>query len=150
MKKNLLFLLLAAATVITSCSKDDDDNNSGGGGTPVSNTTKLCNKNWKMTSFKFNGVEFISQLDACDVDDFIRFNTDNTYLEDEGPTKCDPADPQTLTGTWNWVANETKLVGSGDGLANDTLNVLTNSGTVLKLGYNDQTLGLDIEITYGL
>lgn len=149
MKNYALILLLAAATVITSCSKDDDDNKSGGsGGTTASNTSKLCNKNWKMTSLKLNGFETISSLDTCDLDDFIRFNTDNTYIEDEGATKCDPTDPQTLTGNWSWAANETKLVADGDGLASDTLNVLTNSGTVLKFGFED--VGFTIEVTYGL
>ena len=148
MKKNLILLLLAAATVITSCSKDDDDNNTGGGGggiTPVTNTSKLCNKNWKLLSFKVNGIDVTSQLfQPCELDGFTRFLTDNTYTADEGPTLCDPADPQTTTGAWSWAAGETKLVVDGD-----TTNVLTNSGTSLKLGLTDPSLGT-AELTFGL
>jgi hypothetical protein len=147
MKNYALILLLAAATVISSCSKDDDDNTGGGGGggTTVTNTSKLCNKNWKLVSFKLNGIDVTSQFfQPCDLDDFSRFLVDSTYTADEGPTKCDPADPQTSTGTWGWAASETKLIIDGD-----TSNVITNSGTSLKLGVTDPTLGT-IELTFGL
>jgi len=147
MKNKLLILLLAAATVITSCSKDDDDNSGGGGGgtTPVTNTSKLCNKNWKIQSAKFNGVDITNQFfEPCDLDNFFRFNTNGTYTADEGATKCDTANPQTDTGTWSWAASETKLVLDGD-----TSDVLTNSGTALKLGITDPTVGT-VEITFGL
>lgn len=145
MKNKLLILLLAAATVITSCSKDDDDNNGGGGTTPVTNTSKLCNKNWKIQSAKFNGVDITSQFfEPCALDNFFRFDTNGSYTADEGATKCDPADPQTDTGTWIWAASETKLVVDGD-----TSDVLTNSGTILKLGITDPTAGI-VEITFGL
>lgn len=111
----------------------------------VSNTQNLCNKNWKLVSFKLNGIDVTSQFfQPCNLDDYTRFLIDSTYTSDEGPTKCDPADPQTSTGTWGWAANETKLIIDGD-----TSNVLTNSGSNLKLGINDATLGA-IELTFGL
>jgi hypothetical protein len=31
-------------------------------------------------------------------------------VTDDGATKCDPADPQTVTGTWQFAANETQMV----------------------------------------
>jgi len=146
MKKNLLFLLLAAATVITSCSKDDDDNNGGGGTTPVTNTSKLCNKNWKIVSATAGGIDITNQaFGPCDLDSYYRFSTNGTYLYDEGPTKCDTADPQTDSGTWSWAANETKLVLDNS----DTTEVITNSGTSLKLGFVIQP-GDTLVITFGL
>ena len=140
-----MVLLLAAATVITSCSKDDDNNSGGGGTTPVTNTSKLCNKNWKIQSAKFNGIDVTSQFfDPCELDNFLRFNTNGSYTADEGATKCDTASPQTNTGTWSWAVNETKLVIDGD-----TADMLTNSGTALKLGITDPALGT-VEINFGL
>ncbi|MFN5223519.1 MAG: hypothetical protein ACK5DJ_04975 [Bacteroidota bacterium] len=138
-----LALLMASIVLISSCSKDDDSTSGGGGGTPATNTSKLCNKNWKIETFVFNGVDITSQLDACELDNFTRFSTDGNYVSDEGPTKCDPADPQTTPGTWSWAANETKLVTDGD-----TTNLLVNSGSVLKIGFDDGTI--NYEVTFGL
>ena len=111
----------------------------------LSNTQNLCNKNWKLVSFKLNGIDVTSQFfQPCDLDDFTRFLVDSTYIADEGPTKCDPADPQTETGTWGWAASETKLIIDGD-----TANVIANTGSQLKFGLTDATLGT-IELTFGL
>lgn len=145
MKKNLLLMLLAAATVIISCSKDDDDDDNGGGGGAATNTSKLCNKNWKLKSILINGVESIGFIDSCDLDNFTRFNTNNTYTDDEGATKCDTADPQTSQGIWSWAANETQLV--IDSI--DVNDVLINSGTILKIRQADTTIA-KVEITLGL
>lgn len=132
---------MSSIVLVSACSKDDDS--TGGGATPATNTSKLCNKNWKIVSFVLDGVNITSQIPACDLDDFTRFSTDGNYVNDEGPTKCDPADPQTIPGTWEWAANESKLVTDGD-----TTNVITNSGSVLRLGYDDGTISY--EVTFGL
>lgn len=132
-------MLLAAATVIISCSKDDNDNNGNGGGSAASgNTAKLCGKNWKLTSVLNNGVEFIQLIDSCELDNIRRFSTNNTYTEDEGATKCDPADPQTTSGIWSWAASETQLITD----TVDTFNVVVNSGTMLKISPVDTSGGL--------
>ena len=143
--KTLAFLM-ASTVLISSCSKDDDTTGGGGGGTgtPATNTSKLCNKNWKIVNFVFNGTDITSSLTACELDNFTRFSTDGNYVSDEGPTKCDPADPQTTPGTWSWAANETKLVTDNT----DTTDVITNSGSVLKVGYDDGTISY--QITFGL
>lgn len=142
MKKHML-MLLVVATMIISCSKDDDNN--GGGSTVSGNTSKLCNKNWRLTSFLIDNVEYIGFLDSCELDDFTRFNTNNTYVNDEGGLKCDPLAPQTQNGVWSWKANETQL--SID--TSENYNVLVNSGTVLKLSSTDTSSG-NVTITLGL
>ena len=48
-------------------------------------------------------------MDNCTKDDLVTFNANGTITDDEGPTKCDPDDPQTTTdGTWTLTDN-TKL-----------------------------------------
>ncbi|MFZ9942645.1 MAG: hypothetical protein ACO3O0_03465 [Bacteroidia bacterium] len=147
MKKNAFLLLLASFTLInlSSCSKDDDDNNGGGGGTPspTTNTTKLCNKNWKIVGLTVDGTDLLPLIPGCQLDNLFKFITDGSLVYDEGATKCDPNDPQTTSGTWSWASNETKLVIDGD-----TSDVVTNSGTVLKLSVDDGTSLT--EITFGL
>lgn len=147
MKKQTLLLIVSSFIIIslTACSKDDDTTSGGGGGgvTPSTNTSKLCNKNWKITSILLDGSDLTPLIPGCQIDDLYKFSTDGTLTYDEGPTKCDPADPQTTPGTWSWASNETKLVIDGD-----TSDVVTNSGTILKLSVDDGTSVT--EITFGL
>lgn len=143
MKNKLSLLLIALACIVVSCSKDDDDDDNGSSN--LTNTSKLCNKNWKLISIKQSGVELISLLDTCERDNLTRFNTDSTYTDDEGPSKCDPADPQTLSGTWTWADNETKLVLD----STDTSTVLSLTPSRLKLSLADTTIGI-FELTFGL
>lgn len=139
-------MILLAVSVGISCNKDDDNNGGGGGSAPsATNTSRLCNKNWKMNSFKLNGIELLPALDSCALDDFTRFNTDNTYINDQGTIKCDTTLPQTDSGLWNWAAGETQLVTD----TTDTVNILINSGTILKISPIDTSSG-KIEITFGL
>ena len=49
-------------------------------------------------------------VSACSKDDFTTYKVDGTYVTDDGATKCDPADPQTTSGTWSFASNETQLV----------------------------------------
>lgn len=145
MKKFTLMLALASAFLVASCSKDDDNNNGGGGTPAVTNTSKLCNKDWKIEAVRVGGFDVTTQfLQPCQLDNLTRFLTDGTVNNDEGPTKCDPADPQTSSGTWAFADNETKLVLDGD-----TANLLVNSGSVLKIGISDPTIG-NIEVEFGL
>jgi hypothetical protein len=50
-----------------------------------------------------------AQLPACVKDDITIFNANGTVNFDEGASKCQPNDPQTLTGTWAFSADKTKV-----------------------------------------
>lgn len=91
----------------SSCKKDSD--------TPVEDTTTptelLTAGNWLTTAITINpGVDIgngviltdlFSQLDACEKDDLLIFNTNGTVTADEGAVKCDANDPQSVNdGTW--------------------------------------------------
>lgn len=159
MKKLSLFLssLMLIGITITSCKKDDNDsgNNSGSNNnTSATNTDKLCNKNWKFVTAMINFGSFqipytLDSMDACDRDNFMRFLTNGTLNFDQGPVKCNPDDAQVESSQWKWYSNETKLIFDGD-----TADVLTNSGSVLKLKstYFDQDLQINVgyTVTFGL
>lgn len=51
-------------------------------------------------------------LKACQTDNIITFKSDGTGTEDEGPTKCDSASPQTVAFNWSFNANQTAIISS--------------------------------------
>lgn len=74
-----------------------------------------------------------SELEPCEKDDLTHFKKDGTAVDDDGATKCDPADPQTESYLWSFLTNETELqlnFGMGDVQVYD---ILTNDGTTLKI-----------------
>jgi hypothetical protein len=58
------------------------------------------------------GTDISALLDACDKDNTVTFVSNGTGTADEGPTKCNSADPQTVSFTWTFGNNETTLQAS--------------------------------------
>lgn len=54
----------------------------------------------------FSGFDVSGFLDACQKDNTILFRADGNATLDEGNTKCEPGDPQTISFGWNFMANE--------------------------------------------
>lgn len=103
-------LILTLVMVFSACKKDQET-------TSDNTVTTLQNKNWKISAltvtpgFSGQGTDDIynSAMEVCEKDNLFRFNTGNVFLFDEGPTKCDPTDPQSETGTWNYNTSESTL-----------------------------------------
>jgi len=107
MKNSLILFALAAGLTFTSCSKDDDT-------APQTKTEMLTGKNWKVTAqtTSVNGgtpSDTYATERACTKDDFETYATDGNVTFDEGPTKCASNEPQTQSGTWAFVENDSKL-----------------------------------------
>lgn len=49
--------------------------------------------------------DLLAILGTCLSDNTYSFTSDGKYVEDEGPTKCDPTDPQTNSGDLNLSAD---------------------------------------------
>lgn len=101
--KIISIIIISGLVVFTSCKKDNEEN------TP---SDYLTSGTWKVTGTTINpGIEFngivITDIynlfiEDCTKDDLITFEADGTLIEDEGPTKCDPDDPQTTNdGKWS-------------------------------------------------
>lgn len=136
--KNASLLLLLAGTVfcstlLFSCKKDDDDQNN-----VSAKTALLSAHSWVSTDFLINDTSFFAFIPACETDNRFTFTATGNFTEDEGPTKCNPTDPQIASAsTWSFAANETQLIiGQGtadeliadiDRLDADTLVVSTSS-----------------------
>jgi hypothetical protein len=135
MKKHLLPIALLSSLIvllIASCSKDPDP-------TPKTKTQLLTQSTWKFKSATVNGADASSQLQACQKDNIYTFVAAGTGTVDEGPTKCNSGDPQTVPFTWNFASSETVLHVSTSlfsGSSNDfTLVSLTEAEMVISTPY---------------
>jgi hypothetical protein len=115
--KTLVVMLGAVALFsTTSCNKDDD-------ATP-DKVKILTGGQWQLTAmtadpaidwFGTPVTNVYAQLPACIKDDLTIFKTDGKVNFDEGPSKCQPNDPQTTTGTWTFNTTQTVLSVTQDG-----------------------------------
>jgi hypothetical protein len=106
MKKQirLLFVLVAANFFIfSSCHKTDTPP------APKTKTQLLTQATWKFKSATAGGSDASGYLLACQKDNIYTFLAAGTGTVDEGLTKCNVADPQTTSLTWNFATNETIL-----------------------------------------
>jgi len=122
-----LLLLLAFA----ACKKDS-----------LSKTDMLTDASgWKMTALTTDPAfvnpitgtqitDLYAQFDACDKDDITTFNSNGTYVSDEGATKCDPSDPQTTSGTWLLSADENTITVDGE-----SWTIVELSKSTMKVSY---------------
>lgn len=158
MKKYYSILFVALSIMIvtfSSCRKEDEK-------TP---RDFLTDGQWKITDMELDpGIELVPGFpikdvydlvytEDCQKDDLIIFNDDGTITEDEGPVKCDPNAPQSVTeSTWAMNDEATTISATFFGLdsgAADILilneNIFQFSTTALpdfvsQLGIENQTI----------
>ncbi|WP_460611376.1 hypothetical protein [Hymenobacter terrigena] len=100
---------------------------------------KLSTPKWRLTGYLYdeagaNGaVDVYAQMAACERDNFYRFNIPNQLIKDEGTTKCAASDPQTVTGTWAFDANQSNLEMSFPGVPPASYELLVVNETRLQL-----------------
>jgi len=112
MKVLSLLAILSTVLILGSCQKDDSTNP-----TTKTKTELITLKAWKYNDAKIdqdnNGTGDIplpaGVIEPCQTDNLITFKTDLSGTVDEGPTKCDAADPQSIPFTWSFTNNETTL-----------------------------------------
>jgi hypothetical protein len=144
--KKLIILTLVISGTFSACKKKDET-------TPASKSkTELITAHyWKLSAFTVNPpidvggtqvTDVYDQLEACTKDDLIKFNTDKTYIEDEGATKCDPSDPQTYTSTWNFNSTETIVTVDGS-----DMTIVNLSDNELKCTFKELYDGINYTYT---
>jgi hypothetical protein len=144
-KKAALVILTGAA--IVGCQKDDNNNNGGS-----TKTQLITTGSWKLTSdyidpavdVNGDGVadhEVFNFYDDCSKDDMLTFKSNGTLTFDEGPTKCDPTDPQSENTTWKFGSNETQLIVGSAG-SEETVQLIELSTTALKIRTSSTVAGV--------
>lgn len=130
MKKTFCSLALLILFV-TACSKKDK---------APSKSDLLTSGNWKLSAADSdddaNGtyeVDVFATFLDCFKDNIFTFRSTGQLELDEGPTKCDPLDPQTESVSWQLTNNDANLVVDGDTydileLSNSTLSIKENLG----------------------
>jgi hypothetical protein len=115
MNKNInfkFFIILILYTItFINCKKDNTTN------TPVTKTDVLSggsSKTWvisKVTQQTAGSqpVDVTSQVASCEKDNLYTYKSNGVYIQDEGATKCTNSQPQTITGTFSFNADETEL-----------------------------------------
>lgn len=140
MKK--LFLLPLAALALGSCKKNDDNSPAP---TAPSKTDLLTAKNWRISTATVTlaGLPLPGAIEACSLDDFLKFNADKTLVHDEGASKCDPSDPQKDNGTWS-MPSDSKLTVAlpNSSLPYGTFDIKELSATTLHLYMSNTNAGV--------
>jgi hypothetical protein len=100
---NLIAVTLSAVVFFTDCSKSSDNS------TQKTKTEFLTQSSWKFDNAKVGGTDISAFLQTCQKDNIIVFASAGTGTLDEGATRCNQNDPQTIAFTWNFASNETIL-----------------------------------------
>jgi len=167
MKKLILLVAVSGLLAFQAC-KDDEPVDTGDGDTTVeTNSDLLIGGEWLMEQglivppvevdifgttvtissyFDLLGALNGGAPGECQKDNLMIFHADSTVDLDEGPTKCDSADPQVQDGgEWYFVNDETQLAFTSfpyDPLQEErVLDIIELSKTVLKLEM-DYRIGL--------
>jgi hypothetical protein len=108
---------------IASCKKDEANSTS---------SNPIVGK-WKMSAYIHNGVDvYGTGVPTCVTDDITIFSNTNLVTNDEGLTKCNASDPQTLSGTYTINSNQTQLDLTING-STESYSILILNSTTLKL-----------------
>jgi len=139
MKKLLLFGLAAAS--LSACKKESQT-------TPSPSKTELLTaKNWRLTAYtstvtvtgnssSTNTGNIYALLSACQKDNFFKFNTDKTLVEDEGSIVCINT-PQKTSYTWEFSSDQTRLLVTSPVSTDDFGTITELSSTTLRLRNTD-------------
>ncbi len=136
-------LLLSVCLASIACKKS---NNSG-----KSKTDLITQATWKFdqAGIDADGNGTIDSpippgiLQNCDTDNTITFMSNGSGTADEGPTKCNPANPQTSSFTWSLKNNETII-----NFSNSLFGSL--SGDVKLIAATETQLTLEKAVTFGI
>jgi hypothetical protein len=115
--KKLFFAAFVFLGYNFSCNKNDE--------TPQLTNAELILGNWKITAATYSpaydlnsdgipDVDGYAVMLSCEKDNIFSFVSGGVWKNDEGPTKCSPTDPQTITGTWILSADQKTITTDGD------------------------------------
>jgi hypothetical protein len=107
----MLLLFVFTAIVSTSCKKDEDKK-------PKTREEMLVGKKWQIKAATVDPSitlpggttnNWYNQIPPCSKDDFVMFNSNGKFVDDEGGVKCSVNNPQTVQGDWLFNADKTVI-----------------------------------------
>lgn len=128
----MLIGLPTALLSFSSCDKNDDP--------PKTKTQLLTQSTWKFKTATANGTDVSSSLQTCQKDNLLTFSSGGNGNVNEGPSKCNGADPDNIPFTWAFASGETLINVSNplftNGATSLTLLSLTETELVVEMLYN--------------
>jgi hypothetical protein len=143
MRNKLFAIAILCSILFVACKKKDSDPNGGS-----NKTSLLAQGSWKFDNIgtdadKNRSIEqdLGSFVSACVKDNTVVFSSSNSGTADEGATKCNTGDPQTIPFTWNFTNSETAINISGNAIAGKggEYKIATLTSTQLSL-WKDTTI----------
>ena len=148
--KTTMFLIISMILFATSCRKDSED--------IIDRSTMLTQGAWQINAltvdpaidwFGTTVTDVYAQLPSCVKDNVTIFKSTGSVNFDEGPSKCDPNEAQTTTGTWAFNLDQTILSMTSDGETESwNLSVLDNRN--IKADYQVQEEGINYKFSIQL
>jgi hypothetical protein len=150
MKKFSTYLVLAVLGLASVGCSDDSDN-----ATP-NKTTLLTAKKWRITAQTTSTTvagstitnDVYADMEPCERDNFAQFLANKVVTFDEGATRCDQADPQSTTGSWDFNSDQTKLNLSQPDLGGAAypFDIVTLNESTLALRYTGTVQGFAVTL----
>lgn len=125
-RNSIIIAICTVILLITGCKKD------------LTLIEVMQSGKWKVTAQTYNGKDTFNDMEACEKDNLTTFKSDNTYLVDEGATKCDSKDPQTQEEGGYTVSADEKIV------TLKTKGVISFSVDLNVVSYEDEQLQLEL------
>lgn len=132
-------LLLAGSLAFVSCEKDKDID--------ADQPDKiLTSGTWKLTAltvdpaidwFGTSVTNVYAQLPACSKDDLTTFQSNGTVKFDEGTSKCNTNDPQTVTALWA-LSNDQKTISVTMNGETESWKINQLSKTTVQVDYEQE------------
>jgi len=128
MRNKLFTIAVLLCVVFFSCKKKDSDSPSGS-----NKTTLLTQSSWKFNNAGIDpnkdgniDTDISGFVSDCLKDNTVSFSSsNNSGTMDEGASKCNTSDPQSVPFTWAFTNSETKI--------NITGNVIAGKGGEYKI-----------------
>jgi hypothetical protein len=150
MKKIIWLPVLAIGlflALVCGCNKNNQP--------PVSRTALLTGATWKFDTagidLNMDGtVDFAdTTIQPCQKNNTYSFKSDSTGTMDEGATKCNSTDPQTVGFHWAFNASQTVINATIPGL-NGSANIFVLNSNIMTLYRDSVVLGQSIRYIFTL
>ena len=143
----LIIIFVTLLEILNSCKKSSTQTQK--------NVALLTNQSWAILSIQErvnhgSWIDIYTGFQICTTDNKLLFKIDNSYNWDEGPTKCNPSDPQTYAyGTWSLSSDGSKLFTNNGTTTTDVdIALLDNSNLITVKNLISGTDTINIETKY--
>lgn len=110
--------MLTVVLALNACKKKDPSPGLGSNYIPPVRTT-IMSHSWVVSDVLLNDTSIFAMVQDCEKDNIYTFKDNNVVNVDEGPSRCNPSDPQNSDEVWKLVDDDHKMI-----FYNDTVEIL--------------------------